>query len=70
MSGHLKNTVKKLIKDNNDPLSLDEIIILLKNMPEYQRTKADSLKPTIKKLLQEEKKEKEKDKEKFKKKTT
>ena len=67
MSGHLKNTVKKLIKENNGPLSLDEIIILLKNMPEYQRTKADSLKPTIKKLLQEEKKEKEKEKEKLKK---
>ena len=36
-------------------------------MPEYQRTKADSLKPTVKKLLQEEKKEKEKEKEKLKK---
>jgi len=64
MSVHLKNTIKKLIKENNGPLSLDEIIILLKNMPEYQRTKIESLKPTIKKFLQETKKEKEKLKEK------
>ena len=63
MSVHLKNTVKKLIKENNGPLSLDEIIILLKNMPEYQRTKAESLKPTVKKLLQETKKEKQNQKE-------
>ena len=49
MSVHLKNTIKKLIKENNGPLSLDEIIILLKNMPEYQRTKIESLKPTLKK---------------------
>ena len=62
MSVHLKNTIKKLIKENNGPLSLDEIIILLKNMPEYQRTKIESLKPTIKKFLQETKKEKEKEK--------
>ena len=60
MSVHLKNTVKKLIKENNGPLSLEEIIILLKNMPEYQRIKSESLKPTIKNLLKEEKKEKEK----------
>ena len=59
MSVHLKNTVKKIIKENNVPISLDEIIIQLKNMPEYQRMKADSLKPTIKKLLKEMKKEKE-----------
>ena len=64
MSVHLKNTIKKLIKENNGTLSLDEIIILLKNMPEYQRTKIESLKPTIKKFLQETKKEKEKLKEK------
>ena len=64
MSVHLKNTVKKLIKENNGPISLDEIIILLKNMPEYQRMKADSLKPTVKKLLKEMKKDKEKEKEK------
>ena len=64
MSVHLKNTIKKLIKENNGPLSLDEIVILLKNMPEYQRTKIESLKPTIKKFLQETKKEKEKLKEK------
>ena len=67
MSVHLKNTVKKIIKENNVPISLDEIIIQLKNMPEYQRMKADSLKPTIKKLLKEmkkEKEEKEKEKEK------
>ena len=63
MSVHLKNTVKKIIKENNVPISLDEIIIQLKNMPEYQRMKADSLKPTIKKLLKEIKKEKEKEKE-------
>ena len=63
MSVHLKNTVKKIIKENNAPISLDEIIIQLKNMPEYQRMKADSLKPTIKKLLKEMKKEKEKEKE-------
>ena len=62
MSVHLKNIIKKLIKENNGPLSLDEIIILLKNMPEYQRTKIESLKPTIKKFLQETKKEKEKEK--------
>ena len=61
MSVHLKNTVKKIIKENNVPISLDEIIIQLKNMPEYQRMKADSLKPTIKKLLKEMKKEKEKE---------
>ncbi len=61
MSVHLKNTVKKIIKENNGPISLDEIIIQLKNMPEYQRMKADSLKPTIKKLLKEMKKEKEKE---------
>ena len=59
MSVHLKNTIKKLIKENNGPLTLDEIIILLKNMPEYQRTKIESLKPTIKKFLQETKKEKQ-----------
>ena len=64
MSVHLKNTVKKLIKENNVSLSLDEIIIAIKNMPEYQRTKTESIKPTIKKLLQEMKKEKEKEKEK------
>ena len=64
MSVHLKNTVKKLIKENNGPISIDEIVILLKNMPEYQRMKADSLKPTIKKLLKEMKKDKEKEKEK------
>ena len=63
MSVHLKNTVKKIIKENNGSISLDEIIILLKNMPEYQRMKADSLKPTIKKLLKEMKKDKEKEKE-------
>ena len=63
MSVHLKNTVKKIIKENNSQISLDEIIILLKNMPEYQRMKADSLKPTVKKLLKEMKKEKEKEKE-------
>ena len=63
MSVHLKNTVKKIIKENNVPISLDEIIIQLKNMPEYQRMKADSLKPTIKKLLKEMKKDKEKEKE-------
>ena len=63
MSVHLKNTVKKLIKENNGPMSLDEIIIAIKNMPEYQRTKIESIKPTIKKLLQEMKKEKEKEKE-------
>ena len=63
MSVHLKNTVKKLIKENKGPLSLDEIIILVKNLPEYQRVKAESLKPTIKKLLQETKKEKQKEKE-------
>ena len=63
MSGHLKNTVKKIIKENSGPLTLDDIIILVKNLPEYQRTKIDALKPTIKKIFQEIKKEKEKDKE-------
>ena len=62
MSGHLKNTVKKIIKENSGPLTLDDIIILVKNLPEYQRTKIDALKPTIKKIFQEIKKEKEKDK--------
>ena len=63
MSGHLKNTVKKIIKENSGPLTLDDIIILVKNLPEYQRTKIEALKPTIKKIFQEIKKEKEKDKE-------
>ena len=64
MSGHLKNFVKKVIKENSGPLTLDDIIILVKNSPEYQRTKIESLKPTIKKIFQEIKKEKEKEKEK------
>ena len=63
MSGHLKNCVKKIIKENPGSLSLDDIIILVKNLPEYQRTKIDSLKPTLKKIFQEIKKEKEKEKE-------
>ena len=63
MSGHLKNFVKKIIKENSGPLTLDDIIILVKNSPEYQRTKIESLKPTIKKIFQEIKKEKEKEKE-------
>ena len=64
MSGHLKETVKKIIKESNSPLSLDEIIILVKNIPEYQRIKIESLKPTIKKFLKENKKKDEKEKEK------
>ena len=60
MSGHLKNFVKKIIKENSGSLTLDDIIILVKNSPEYQRTKIESLKPTIKKIFQEIKKEKEK----------
>ena len=63
MSGHLKNIVKKIISENQGSLTLDEIIISVKNLPEYQRTKIDSLKPTIKKVYQELKKEKDKDKE-------
>ena len=63
MSGHLKNTVKKIIKENSGPLTLEDISILVKNLPEYQRTKIDALKPTIKKIFQEIKKEKEKEKE-------
>ena len=64
MSGHLKNFVKKIIRENSGPLTLDDIIILVKNSPEYQRTKIESLKPTIKKIFQEMKKAKEKEKEK------
>ena len=64
MSGHLKNIVKKIISENQGSLTLDEIIISVKNLPEYQRTKIDSLKPTIKKVYQELKKDKEKDKDK------
>ena len=64
MSGNLKETVKKIIKESNSPLSLDEIIILVKNIPEYQRIKIESLKPTIKKFLKENKKKDEKEKEK------
>ena len=56
MSGHLKNTVKKIIKENSGPLTLEDIIILVKNLPEYQRTKIDALKPTIKKIFQKIKK--------------
>jgi len=67
MSGHLKETVKKILKESNSPLSLDEIIILVKNIPEYQRIKIESLKPTIKKFLKENKKKDEKEKEKEKK---
>ena len=63
MSGHLKNCVKKIIKENSGPLTIDDIINLVKNLPEYQRTKIEALKPTIKKIFQEIKKEKEKDKE-------
>jgi len=63
MSGHLKNTVKKIIKENSGPLTLDDLILLVKNLPEYQRTKIDALKPTLKKIFQEIKKEKEKEKE-------
>ena len=63
MSGHLKNTVKKIIKENSGPLSLDELILLVKNLPEYQRTKIDALKPSLKKIFQEIKKEREKEKE-------
>ena len=62
MSGHLKNAVKKIIKENSGPLSLDEILILVKNLPEYQRTKIDALKPTVKKIFQEIKKKKKKKK--------
>ena len=67
MSGHLKETVKKIIKESNSPLSLDEIIILVKNIPEYQRIKIESLKPTIKKFLKENKKKMKKKKKKKKK---
>ena len=63
MSGHLKNTVKKIIKENSGPLTLDELILLVKNLPEYQRTKIDALKPSLKKIFQEIKKEREKEKE-------
>ena len=40
---------------------MDEILILVKNLPEYQRTKIDALKPTVKKKFQVIKKEKEKE---------
>ena len=63
MSGHLKNIVLKIIKENPGPLTVDDILNLVKNMPQYQRTKSEALKPTIKKIFQEIKKEKEKDKE-------
>ena len=63
MSGHLKNIVLKIIKENSGPLTVDDILNLVKNMPQYQRTKLEALKPTIKKIFQEIKKEKEKDKE-------
>ena len=43
MSGHLKNIVKKLIKENSGPLTIDDLIILVKNLPEYQRTKIEAL---------------------------
>ena len=59
MSAHLKKTILKLINENSGTLTVDEIIILLKNLPEYQRMKTDSLKPTIKKIFKELKKEKE-----------
>ena len=64
MSGHLKNIVLKIIKENSGPLTVDDILNLVKNMPQYQRTKLEALKPTIKKIFQEIKKEKEKDKDK------
>jgi len=63
MSGHLKNIVLKIIKENSGPLTVDDILNLIKNLPQYQRTKSEALKPTIKKIFQEIKKEKEKDKE-------
>ena len=63
MSGHLKNIVLKIIKENSGPLTVDDILNLVKNMPQYQRTKLEALKPTIKKIFQEITKEKEKDKE-------
>jgi len=63
MSGHLKNIVLKIIKENSGPLTVDEILNLVKNMPQYQRTKSEALKPTIKKIFQEIKKEREKEKE-------
>jgi len=63
MSGHLKNIVLKIIKENSGPLTVDDILNLVKNLPQYQRTKSEALKPTIKKIFQEIKKEKEKDKE-------
>ena len=63
MSGHLKNIVLKIIKENSGPLTVDDILNLVKSMPQYQRTKLEALKPTIKKIFQEIKKEKEKDKE-------
>ena len=64
MSGHLKNIVLKIIKENSGPLTVDDILNLVKNMPQYQRTKLEALKPTIKKIFQEIKKEKEKEKDK------
>lgn len=63
MSGHLKNIVLKIIKENSGPLTVDDILNLVKNLPQYQRTKSEALKPTIKKIFQEIKKEKDKDKE-------
>jgi len=63
MSGHLKNIVLKIIKENSGPLTVDDILNLIKNLPQYQRTKSEALKPTIKKIFQEIKKKKEKDKE-------
>ena len=64
MSGHLKNIVLKIIKENSGPLTVDDILNLVKSMPQYQRTKLEALKPTIKKIFQEIKKEKEKEKDK------
>ena len=63
MSAHLKNSVLKIIKENKRPLTLDDLIVLVKNLPEYQRTKAEALKPTLKKIFNEIKKEKEKESE-------
>ena len=59
MSSHLKNITLKILSENSNSLSIDDLINKIKQLPEYQRIKTESLKPTIKKIFTELKKNKE-----------
>ena len=58
MSAHLKNVVLKITSEYHGSISIDELVSKIKQLPEYQRTQKEALKPTIKKIVQDLKKSK------------